>query len=60
MNQQGTIGVVGPVATIVEMISFAIIIISTEARRANGRTDSLEGEYDRYVECIKLIFDNWV
>ena len=32
-------------------------IISTEAGRANGSTDSLDGEYDGYVECVKLDFD---
>lgn len=32
-------------------------IISTEAGRANGTSSSLEGEYDGYAECVKVIFD---
>lgn len=32
-------------------------IISTEAGRANGSTNSLEGEYDGYAECVKVVFD---
>ncbi|ANU18470.1 methionine sulfoxide reductase A [Planococcus maritimus] len=30
---------------------------STEAGRANGRTQTLEGEYDGYAECVKTIFN---
>ena len=29
----------------------------TEAGRANGKTNSLDGEYDGYAECVKVIFD---
>ena len=29
----------------------------TEAGRANGRTNSLDSEYDGYAECVKVIFD---
>ena len=29
----------------------------TEAGRANGISDTLEGEYDGYAECVKTIFD---
>ena len=29
----------------------------TEAGRANGRTRSLDGDYDGYAECVKTIFD---
>ncbi len=29
----------------------------TEAGRANGQTHSLDGEYDGYAECVKVIFD---
>ena len=29
----------------------------TEAGRANGQTNSLDGEYDGYAECVKVIFD---
>ena len=32
-------------------------VISTEAGRANGKTDTLDGEYDGYAECVKTIFD---
>lgn len=30
---------------------------STEVGRANGRTQSLEGDYDGYAECVKTTFD---
>ncbi len=30
---------------------------STEAGRANGMSQTLEGEYDGYAECVKTIFD---
>ncbi|QMT17310.1 peptide-methionine (S)-S-oxide reductase [Planococcus maritimus] len=30
---------------------------STEAGRANGKTQTLEGEYDGYAECVKTIFN---
>lgn len=33
-------------------------VIFTEAGRANGTSDSLEGPYDGYAECVKVIFDN--
>ena len=29
----------------------------TEAGRANGTSDTLEGEYDGYAECVKTVFD---
>lgn len=32
-------------------------VISTEAGRANGKTNSLDGPYDGYAECIKVVFD---
>jgi len=32
-------------------------VIKTEAGRANGLTNSLEGDYDGYVECVKTVFD---
>lgn len=32
-------------------------VIDTEAGRANGRTNTLDGEYDGYAECVKTIFD---
>ena len=33
-------------------------VISTEAGRANGSSQSLEGDYDGYAECVKLNFDS--
>lgn len=32
-------------------------IVATEAGRANGITDSLDGPYDGYAECVKTTFD---
>ncbi len=32
-------------------------VIATEAGRANGAGDSLEGPYDGYAECVKTTFD---
>lgn len=32
-------------------------IIHTEAGRANGNSDTLDGTYDGYVECVKMDFD---
>lgn len=32
-------------------------VISTEAGRANGTSESLEGPYDGYAECVKTVFD---
>lgn len=32
-------------------------VVYAEAGRANGSTDSLEGEYDGYCECVKVIYD---
>ena len=32
-------------------------VIETEAGRANGATDTLDGEYDGYAECVKTTFD---
>ena len=32
-------------------------VIATEAGRANGTTDTLDGEYDGYAECVKTTFD---
>ena len=32
-------------------------VINTEGGRANGITDTLDGEYDGYVEVIKTEFD---
>lgn len=32
-------------------------VVDTEAGRANGTTDTLEGPYDGYVECVKTTFD---
>ncbi|MFV0315173.1 MAG: peptide-methionine (S)-S-oxide reductase [Anaerotignum sp.] len=32
-------------------------VINTEAGRANGHSDTLEGQYDGYAECVKIEFD---
>ena len=32
-------------------------VIATEAGRANGAGDNLEGPYDGYAECVKTTFD---
>lgn len=32
-------------------------VVSTEAGRANGTTDTLEGAYDDYAECVKTEFN---
>ncbi len=32
-------------------------VISTEAGRINGTTNTLESEYDGYAECVKTTFD---
>lgn len=32
-------------------------VLSTEAGRANGSTDTLDGPYDGYAECVKTEFD---
>jgi len=32
-------------------------VVETEAGRANGKTITLEGDYDGYAECVKMIFD---
>ena len=33
-------------------------VVSTEAGRANGKTESLDGPYDGYAECVKVVFDD--
>ncbi|MGX4687193.1 peptide-methionine (S)-S-oxide reductase [Vagococcus sp. JNUCC 83] len=33
-------------------------VIETEAGRANGLTNTLDGEYDGYTECVKTVFDS--
>jgi len=33
-------------------------VVETEAGRANGTTDSLDGKYDGYAECVKTTFDS--
>lgn len=33
-------------------------VIETEAGRANGTTDTLNGPYDGYAECVKTKFDS--
>ena len=33
-------------------------VVSTEAGRANGRSDNLTGPYDGYAECVRIVFDS--
>lgn len=33
-------------------------VIMTEAGRANGKTNFLDGPYDGYAECVKVVFDD--
>ena len=32
-------------------------VIETEAGRANGTSQTIHGEYDGYVECVRTLFD---
>lgn len=32
-------------------------VVETEAGRANGKTITLDGDYDGYAECVKTTFD---
>lgn len=32
-------------------------VVETEAGRANGSTDALDGPYDGYAECVRTVFD---
>ena len=32
-------------------------VVDTEAGRANGSSCELDGEYDGYAECVKIVFD---
>lgn len=32
-------------------------VLGTEAGRANGSTNTLEGDYDGYAECVKVDYD---
>lgn len=32
-------------------------VVATEAGRANGKTNSLNSDYDGYAECVKTTFD---
>jgi len=40
-----------------EFIRYLPGVMETEAGRANGKTQSLDGEYDGYVECVRTVFD---
>lgn len=35
-------------------------VVSTQAGRANGKSDSIDGEYDGYAECVKTTFDETI
>lgn len=32
-------------------------VLETEAGRANGKSNTLDGDYDGYAECVKTVFD---
>ena len=32
-------------------------VLQTEAGRANGTTNTIQSEYDGYVECVRTVFD---
>ena len=32
-------------------------VVNTQAGRANGSSNTTEGEYDGYAECVKVIFN---
>lgn len=40
-----------------EFIKHLSGVFTTEAGRANGLTDTTEGNYDGYAECVKVTFD---
>ncbi len=40
-----------------EFLRYVPGIITTEAGRANGTSDSTDGEYDGYAECVRAQFD---
>jgi peptide-methionine (S)-S-oxide reductase len=40
-----------------EFIRYLPGVMETEAGRANGKTQSLDGKYDGYVECVQTVFD---
>ena len=35
-------------------------VITTQAGRANGASNTTQGEYDGYAECVKVTFDSSV
>ena len=41
-----------------EYVRYLKGVISTEAGRANGTSNSTQGEYDGYVECVRTLFDS--
>jgi peptide-methionine (S)-S-oxide reductase len=40
-----------------EFLRYIPGVLATEAGRANGSTQSLDGDYDGYAECVKVVFD---
>ncbi|MDA0848588.1 MAG: peptide-methionine (S)-S-oxide reductase [Verrucomicrobia bacterium] len=40
-----------------EFLRYIPGILATEAGRANGSSQSLDGDYDGYAECVKVDFD---
>ncbi len=41
-----------------EFIRYLPGVLSTEAGRANGSSQSLTGDYDGYAECVRVRFDS--
>ncbi len=41
-----------------EFLKYLPGVIATQAGRANGHSDQLDGEYDGYAECVKTHFDD--
>ena len=41
-----------------EFVRYLPGVLSTEAGRANGTTDSTKTEYDGYAECVRVEFDS--
>lgn len=40
-----------------EFVRYLPGVMETEGGRANGITQSLDGEYDGYAECVQTVFD---
>ena len=40
-----------------EFMKYLPGVVTTEAGRANGTSNTTQGEYDGYAECVKVTFD---